>query len=175
MTTYHPNNDPNQPPESPVELTTTLMLGIMMGITGTIAMDIWAILLSKTAGLPLPNWGNVGRWVVNLPTIFHEDISKVAPADNERTIGWIFHYAVGIAYGVFFVFVAGESWIANPTFLPLWLFALVTIAAGWFLLQPGMGLGWALAKTPTPWTGRFLGLVAHTAFGLGMWLPAVLI
>lgn len=45
--------------------------------------------------------------------------------------------------------------------------------AGWFLLQPGMGLGWAAAKTPKPWKGRGLGLVAHTLFAVGMWGGAV--
>ena len=54
-------------------------------------------------------------------------------------------------------------------FLPVWLFSIFTIVAGWFLLQPGMGLGWAAAKTPAPWKVRGLGLLAHTAFGLGMW------
>jgi len=149
-------------------------LGILMGIGGTVAMDIWALIQHWVFKMPLPNWGNPGRWFAHLPTIFHEDISKLPEVKNEVAIGWAFHYAVGIIYGIAWILIAGEDWIANPTFLPLWIFALVTIAAGWFLLHPGMGLGWALSKTPTPWKGRFLGLVAHTVFGLGMWLPALL-
>ncbi|HSG03985.1 MAG TPA: DUF2938 domain-containing protein [Marinobacterium sp.] len=149
-------------------------LGILMGIGGTVAMDIWALIQHWVFKMPLPNWGNPGRWFAHLPTIFHEDISKLPEVKNEVAIGWAFHYAVGIIYGIAWILIAGEDWIANPTFLPLWIFALVTIAAGWFLLHPGMGLGWALSKTPTPWKGRFLGLVAHTVFGLGMWLPALM-
>ena len=149
-------------------------LGILMGIGGTVAMDIWALIQHWVFKMPLPNWGNPGRWFAHLPTIFHEDISKLPEVKNEVAIGWAFHYAVGTIYGIAWILIAGEDWIANPTFLPLWIFALVTIAAGWFLLHPGMGLGWALSKTPTPWKGRFLGLVAHTVFGLGMWLPALL-
>ena len=72
-----------------------------------------------------------------------------------------------------FVLLAGAEWLANPTFLPLWIFALLTIAAGWFLLQPGMGLGWAAANTPSPWKVRIMGLLAHTAFALGMWAVVV--
>jgi len=153
---------------SPVEL------GILMGIGGTIAMDILAIIQHWAFKMPLPNWGYPGRWFAHLPQIFHEDIATTPAVKHEVAIGWAFHYGVGIIYGIFWILIAGESWIAEPTFFPLWIFALVTIAAGWFLLQPGMGLGWALAKTATPWKGRFLGLVAHTVFGLGMWLPALL-
>ena len=152
-----------------------IVLGIFMGLAGTIAMDIWAILLDRTAKISLPNWGLVGRWVANLPTLFHKDINLVEPAQQETLIGWVFHYFVGLVYGVLFILIAGDSWIENPSFLPLWLFALVTIAAGWFLLQPGLGLGWAASKTDAPWKGRFLGLVAHTVFGVGMWLPVAIL
>ena len=64
------------------------------------------------------------------------------------------------------------DWLAAPTFLPVWIFALITIAAGWFLLQPGMGLGWAAARTANPGKARIMGLIAHTVFGLGMWAAA---
>ncbi len=63
------------------------------------------------------------------------------------------------------------GWVEDPSFLPLWAFSLATIAAGWFLLQPGMGLGWAASRTPSPWKVRVMGLVAHTVFAVGMWVP----
>lgn len=69
----------------------------------------------------------------------------------------------------------GPGWFAAPTLLPAWIFGIVTIAFGWFLLQPGMGLGWAASQTPNPTKGRLLGLVAHTVFGLGLWLTALVI
>jgi hypothetical protein len=153
----------------------SLSIGILMGIAGTAAMDIWALILRGMFNMPLPNWGNVGRWVAHLPRLFHDDIGQVQKVQNETAIGWVFHYAVGIVYGVFFVWVAGADWIAAPTFIPLWIFGLITISAGWFLLQPGMGLGWALSKTPNPTKGRVMGLIAHTVFSVGMWMPVVLL
>lgn len=51
----------------------------------------------------------------------------------------------------------------------------MTVAAGWFLLQPGLGIGWAASKTPNPNKVRALNLAAHTVFGLGLWLTALLI
>ena len=150
---------------------------MLIGAGGTIAMDLWALVLNKVFGQALPNWGNVGRWTGHLPrgVIFHDDIGVVEPIKAEVAIGWALHYAVGIAYGVIFVLLAGMGWVAAPTFLPVWIFAIVTIGAGWFLLHPGMGLGWALAKTDNPWRGRVMGLLAHTVFGLGMYLTALAI
>lgn len=148
-----------------------IWIGTLMGIGGTVAMDLWAIVLNRVFGRPRPNWGMPGRWVAHAVrgTVFHDDIAQATPVDREVALGWAFHYGVGIIYGIVFAVLAGAAWFAAPTFLPLWLFALVTILAGWGLLHPGMGLGWFLSKTASPWTGRGLGLVAHTVFGLGMW------
>lgn len=70
--------------------------------------------------------------------------------------------------------LVGPGWFAEPTFLPAWIWAIVTVAAGWFLLQPGLGIGWAASKTPNPTKVRVLNLAAHTVFGLGLWLTALL-
>ena len=145
--------------------------GILMGIGGTLAMDIWAIILRSVAGLPLPNWAMPGRWLAHVlrGKVFHRDIGAAEPVGGELWLGWAFHYGVGIIYGIAFLFIFGVQWLADPSFLPLWIFSIVTIAAGWFLLQPGMGLGWAASKTPNPWKVRGLGLSAHTVFACGMW------
>jgi hypothetical protein len=71
--------------------------------------------------------------------------------------------------------MTGPTWLAKPTFLPAWIWGIVTVAAGWFLLQPGLGIGWAASKTPNPNKVRAMNLLAHTIFGLGLWLTALLI
>ena len=148
-----------------------LGIGILMGIAGTLAMDVWAVVLNRIAQIPGPNWGAVGRWVVEVSRgrVFHASIGDVAEEPGEVRIGWAFHYLVGAIYGLVFMLLAGADWLNNPTFLPVWAFSLLTIGFGWFLLQPGLGLGWAASKTDTPWRARGLGLLAHTVFGLGMW------
>lgn len=151
--------------------------GIVMGIAGTLAMDVWAYVLTAVFRQPFPNWAMPGRWLAHVfgGRVFHDDIKTAAPVAGERTIGWVFHYAVGVVYGIAFVVLAGRDWLADPAFLPIWLFSLATIAAGWFLLQPGMGLGWAASRTPNPWKVRIMGLMAHTVFAVGMWLAAMAI
>jgi len=153
-----------------------IVTGVVMGVLGTLAMDLWALLLARI-GQPAPNWAMPGRWLGHIPkgTVFHEDIGAAAPVPNELGLGWALHYGVGILYGVIFVLIAGAGWVAAPSFVPLWIFCLVTIAAGWFLLQPGMGLGWAASKTPNPWKVRVMGLIAHTVFACGMWIGALLV
>ena len=153
-----------------------LVTGVLMGLGGTLAMDIWAWVLNRGFGQPLPNWAMPGRWLghIGRGRVFHDDIGAAAPVAGELPLGWALHYGVGVLYGVIWALLAGAEWLAEPSFVPVWIFSLITIAAGWFLLQPGMGLGWAAAKTPSPWKVRGMGLLAHTVFGAGMWGVAVL-
>ncbi|WP_220801300.1 DUF2938 domain-containing protein [Roseobacter sp. OBYS 0001] len=154
---------------------TIMTEGIVMGLVATAAMDLWGLLLNRLAGLPLSNWGRAGRWVVQVAQgrVFHDDIGAVAPMPREVQIGWAFHYAVGVIYGVALAVLMGPGWLAEPTFLPAWVFSIVMIGFGWFLMQPAMGAGIAASKTPAPWRARALGLAAHTVFGAGLWVGAM--
>lgn len=153
-----------------------LWRGAVIGIGATVLMDIWAIILSRFPGQGLPNWAPVGRWVWHLQhgKVFHQSIRTAAPYQHEQALGWAFHYLVGLLYGIILVLIMGRGWLAHPTFLPAWIWGIVTIAAGWFLLQPGLGIGWAASKTPNPTMTRILGLVAHTVFGFGLFGTALL-
>jgi hypothetical protein len=159
------------------EMTDMIWAPALIGIGGTAAMDLWALLLNRVFGVPLPNWAMVGRWFAHVPrgALFHQDIGKAAPVAGELTIGWAAHYAVGIVYGYALALAAGPEWLAAPRFLPALVTGLVTVSAGWFLLQPGMGAGWAASKRDNPWTIRALNLVAHSWFGVGLWLGALVI
>ncbi len=140
-------------------------------------IDIWAILLAALFGLPRPNWGMVGRWVWHLRDgkVFHDDIGKAQPYAHELALGWAFHYLVGLVYGVILVLATGAAWLTAPTFLPAFILGIVTVGAGWFLLAPGMGAGWAASKTPNPTRTRALNLISHTVFAIGLFGTALLI
>jgi hypothetical protein len=155
----------------------TILLGALIGLGGTVAMDIWAVVLWKLFGQGAPNWAPVGRWTWHLQsgTVFHEKIAEAAPYANEQTLGWIVHYAVGIVYGIALALFMGAGWLAAPSFLPAFVWGIVTVSAGWFLLQPGLGLGWAASRAPNPTKARAMNLVAHTIFALGMWGTALVV
>lgn len=158
-------------------MTGLVLSGVLVGLGATVAMDVWAILLNRIAGLDLPNWALVGRWFRHLcnGAVFHDDITEAKPYARELALGWLAHYALGIIYGIAFLLIVGRGWLAAPTLFPAWIFAIATVTAGWFLLQPGLGLGWAASKTENPWRVRALNLLAHTFFGLGLWGTALLI
>ncbi|MBN9062748.1 MAG: hypothetical protein BGP06_15780 [Rhizobiales bacterium 65-9] len=154
-----------------------LWRALVMGAIGTAFMDVWAIALNRLFGLPPPNWALAGRWFVECGRgrVFHDDMAAVAPYPNELAIGWIGHYAVGVIYAAALLLIAGPAWAARPTFLPAWILGMVTVGAGWFLMQPGMGAGWASSKRPNPMLARALTLIAHTVFAVGLYAGAWLL
>lgn len=154
-----------------------LWRGVAMGIGGTIFMDIWAIALHKFFHQPAPNWAPVGRWFWHLPKgkVFHDTIANAQPYEHELALGWIAHYAVGILYGIILALVVSPQWFAEPSFIQPWIVGIVTVGAGWFLLQPGLGIGWAASKLPNPTKARIMNVAAHTIFAIGMFVMALLI
>jgi hypothetical protein len=151
--------------------------GALLGIGATLLFDLWQRGLALATGQPAPNWAPVGRWFWHLRdgVVFHDNIGKAEPYAHELALGWIGHYAIGLVYRAIFALLAGPAWLAAPTFLPAWLFALATVAFGWFLLQPGLGMGFAAARTPDPARARLLNLAGHTVFGLGLWVTGLVI
>ena len=133
--------------EKEAEVIETIYYGFFMGLCATLAMDLWAVIQHRIWNFPLPNWAMPGRWFAYLShgRFFHQDIGQTKEIPNELALGWLFHYGVGVAYGTVFLLIVGAEWLMQPDFLSAWIFALVTIAAGWFILLPGMGLG--LART----------------------------
>jgi hypothetical protein len=151
--------------------------GALLGIGANLLFDLWQRGLALATGQPPPNWAPIGRWFWHLRTgrLFHDDIGRAEPWAHELALGWAGHYAVAMAYGVVFALIAGPGWLAAPRLLPALAFGLVTVAFGWFVLQPGLGMGWAASKTPNPWRVRRLNLAGHAVFGLGLWLTGMLL
>lgn len=150
---------------------------VAIGIGATALMDLWAIVISRFPGQRLPNWAPVGRWFWHLGRgkVFHDNINDAEPYRHELALGWISHYAVGILYGFLLILFTGPQWLEEPTFLPAWILGLVTVGAGWFLLQPGLGMGWAASKRPDANKVRMLNIVSHTVFAFGLYGTALLI
>ncbi|MBC8719226.1 DUF2938 domain-containing protein [Ochrobactrum sp. Marseille-Q0166] len=154
-----------------------MIKGIAIGIGATVVMDVWAMVFARFPGQSRPNWGLVGRWFWHLRhgQICHDDISKSPAFSHEVALGWLGHYVVGVLYGIIFAMYGGSAWFANPLFLPAWIFGILTVAAGWFLLQPGLGIRWAASRLPNANNVRILNVVAHTFFALGMYATGILL
>lgn len=155
-----------------------LLLRVMLaGIGATALTDLWGWLRQRAFGVPAPNYGLVGRWIAHMRAgRFRHDAISASPAmPRERAIGWSAHYLIGIAFSALLLAVAGPGWFAQPRPLPALAVGVATVAAPYFLLQPGMGAGIAASRTPRPWRARAHSLVMHAVFGLGLFLTAWLV
>lgn len=154
----------------------TLLLILAIGAGATIVMDAWLLLL-RSWGIATLNFAFVGRWVGHLfrGQVFHSAIARAEPIRGERSLGWIMHYAVGIAFAALLVGVEGASWTQQPTLLPALILGMITAAVPLFFIQPAMGSGIASRRTQTPLLNCLKSLANHSVFGIGLYLAAAFI
>ena len=153
-----------------------LATGLAMGLGATLAIDLWAQLLRRGAGIGSTDWALVGRWVAGLT---HGRLQLSAersrrPERGDLLLGWLTHYAVGIAYALIYLAMAQASLfgISLPSAL---LFGLVTVLAPWLILQPALGKGAFASATAKPGMTRLQNLAVHLLFGAALytsWLLA---
>ncbi len=148
---------------------------VVVGVGATLFMDVCALLLNRTFSVPVANYCLVGRWLRYMPEgVFMHASSAAAPRKPaECVVGWAAHYVLGAVYALVLVAIVSGSWLAQPTFVPAILFGVVTVLVPYLIMQPAFGLGVAASKTPHPGQARLRSLMAHTAFGLGLYVSAV--
>ena len=148
-----------------------LVGAFLVGVGATIVMDAWAIARKRLFGVPLPNYGLVGRWLAHMPhgRFRHGSIAAAQPVQGERLIGWTAHYLIGIAFAALLLGIWGLTWLHKPTIGPALVVGIGTVAAPFLVMQPGMGAGIAGSRTPRPAATRLQSIVTHTIFGLGLY------
>jgi len=149
---------------------------IIIGIGATIVFDLWLVLL-KRMGVKTMNMAFIGRWAGHLAQgrFAHASIAAAPAVGGEQALGWLVHYATGVAFAGALVAVAGQGWLHAPSIGPALAVGIATVGAPLFVMQPSMGLGVASSKTPTPMKNCLRSLANHTVFGLGLYLSALLI
>ncbi|RBL88078.1 DUF2938 domain-containing protein [Chitinophaga flava] len=154
-----------------------IIKAILIGVGATIIMDLWAIFLKTFFSIPSLNYAFVGRWIGHMTKgkYMHQSIATAAPIPGETAIGWMAHYMIGITFSILLVLIWGEQWTASPTIGPALIIGIGTTVAPFFLMQPGMGLGIAASRTPKPDVARMRSLMAHTVYGIGLYLAALLL
>lgn len=146
----------------------------LVGIGATALTDLWALVRKSLFGVPPPDFGLVGRWLAHMPRgrFRHASMHDAAPMPAERWLGWTAHYLIGIAFAAMLPAFFGTSWLQQPTLAPALGIGLVTVAAPYLLMQPGMGAGIAASRMPRPNVSRLHSLVTHAVFGLGLYAAA---
>jgi len=143
---------------------------MVSGLIATALLDGWALLLRYSAGIQPTNWAMVGRWVGHMREgqFRHQSIGSTAAVRHELALGWGTHYVIGVIYAALWI---GLCQLLNLPLSPAGgiLFGLLTVAAPWLILQPGLGLGPFAINAPRPGQTRLLNLAAHSVFGLGLY------
>lgn len=153
-----------------------IILAAGIGIGATAVMDIWLTFL-KSRGVKTLDFSFIGRWVGHLARgkVRHEAIARAQPIAGELALGWLMHYATGIAFAGLLLGIAGMDWARSPSLLPALLVGVGTVIVPLFAIQPAMGAGFAAARTPTPLKNCIRSVANHAVFGLGLYLSAVLL
>ncbi len=150
---------------------------IFIGIGATVVMDVWAWLQRNIFSIPTLDYALVARWVAFIPRgqLVHSPIMLTPAITGEKPLGWILHYLIGIVFALIHVLILGETWLTEPSIAPAILTGIVTIVFPFFIIQPCLGFGIAASKTPSPWKARWLSLLAHSAYGLGLFGSALVL
>lgn len=148
--------------------------GLVMGVAAAALMDAWGLLLRRGFGIPTLDYAMLGRWIGHLAhgRLAHQRIAAAEKIPGERPLGWLAHYAIGVAFAVLLLLVVGLDWVRAPSVGPALAIGLGTIVAPWLVMQPGMGAGLAGSRTPNPAATRLRNLATHTVYGLGLYLAA---
>lgn len=135
-----------------MDLMEILLRAALVGIGGTLVLDLYAYILQRLFGVPGTNWKMVGRWIGHMPKgeFVQPAIGQVKPVPGEHALGWVFHYAIGITYGLLIVAIWGAGWLRQPGIAAPLILALVLLILPFFVMMPGLGLGVAGSRTPGP-------------------------
>ncbi len=152
-----------------------LLRGAVMGVTGSALMDVWSAVLRRRFDIPTLDYGLLGRWIGHFPKgrFVHERIGTAAPVANERAIGWIAHYGIGVAVALVMLAIWGRGWVAAPSIAPALVVGIGTIVAPWFVMQPALGLGFAGSNAPNPAATRLRNLGSHMVYGVGLFVAGL--
>lgn len=147
----------------------------VIGIGATVVMDISSLILMPVFGSPSAGYCLVGRWLSHMldGTFTHTNIVAAAHKRFECAVGWLAHYTLGVLYAFVLVAIVSKTWIVRPTLLPTIVFGIVSLVVPFLLMQPSFGFGIAASKTPAPTRARIKALLAHTAYGLGLFFSAI--
>jgi hypothetical protein len=158
-------------------LALSLISAIPIGLGATLTFDLWALFLKHAFKIAPSNICLVGRWLCYMPegTFRHSNIVSSLPKSAECAVGWIAHYTIGITFAIVFVALFSNNWLQHPSPIPAIAFGVTTALAPFFIMQPLFGLGFAASKTANPAKARVRSLMNHTAFGIGLYLFALLV
>ena len=133
-------------------------------------MDVLNHLVSRTGHILKIDVTMIGRmsagWMRG--RFRYDSPGQIEPYAHERLLGYLAHYAIGVALAAIFV-VGWEKFIDSPA-SPAWavVFGFATTVISEFLVYPSMGLGVCGRRSPEGLKAFVSPLANHLFFGIGM-------
>ena len=147
-----------------------ILMGVIAGVLGTFAMDILNLLFARTGVLLRIDAGMIGRMSAGwaLGRFCYRHPSEMKPVANEKLIGYITHYSIGVGLAV--PFVLGWTHLFGGPASPVWALAygVATTVASVFVVYPCMGFGIFGWRSPEGIRAPLSSLANHFFFGVGM-------
>jgi hypothetical protein len=140
------------------------------GVLGTLAMDLLNLLFARSGLLVKIDVGMIGRmaagWARGRFRYAHP--GELEPVANEKPLGYLAHYAIGVSLALPFVF--GWSLLVGGPASPLWavVYGVATTVASLFLVFPSLGMGVCGRRSPEGVKSPLSSLANHLFYGIGL-------
>ena len=154
-----------------------IVTGVIAGVLGTLVMDSLNHLFARIGVISKIDVGIIGRmaagWTQGRFMYRHPDEMECVP--NEKTYGYLTHYAIGIGFAI--PFVLGWDLLVEGPASPLWAltYGVATTVASVFFVYPSMGLGIFGWRSPEGIKAPLSSLANHFFFGFGMALAVAFV
>ncbi|EQC48686.1 PF11158 family protein [Bacteriovorax sp. BSW11_IV] len=153
-----------------------LASSLIVGLIATLFMDLWALIMSSFFNIKGLDYKILGRWIslMSKGHFKHNNILNMPAAVHEQLVGQMAHYIIGILFAGILIIIDVNCLVMPNLTLSL-MIALLTLVAPFLIMQPCFGFGIAASKTQHPWHNRLKSLMAHIAYGIGLYLACHLI
>ncbi len=146
--------------------------GVISGFVATLILDLFNLSLNYSYNIDKPKWNFLGRYFLGYKKgkYIRKTLQDDNEEDNELFWGYIFHYLIGIIYGV--IYVLSNLLITDyPSLLIAYVFGLFTVFGAWCYLMPfAYNLGFFASKSDQQFKILVQNLIGHFIFGTGLFI-----
>ena len=153
------------------------LTGVLVGVLGTLVMDVLNLLFSRTGLIHKIDVGSIGRMSAGWARgrFFFNHPSEMPDADRAVMLGYITHYAIGVALAYLY-FIGWEMLVGGePSTVWAIVYGVATTVVSYFYVFPSRGLGLCGWKSPDGIKSPLSSLFNHLFFGLGMALAILIV
>ena len=147
-----------------------IIQSVFIGIISTAFMDVIAWILKILFKIMPLNYAFIGRWFLSWTDgkFMHNTIVKSPSKKGEIIWGWGIHYVTGIIWALIYL-ILNKFYVLNYSFVSALIFAVLTTFVPFLMIQPALGFGFFAKATPHQIISIRNSLVAHIAFGCGLY------